>query len=387
MPDPTRNDSPSPEEALRNLRDIIDRTDLEILDLLNRRACVVLEVGRLKKENSRAGKFYVPHRERDIFEKLVEANKGSFPSTAIPAVFREIISACRSLETPLNIAYLGPPSSYCHAAALRKFGTSATFFPYDGFSAIFRAVEKGECHYGVVAFRNSTQGVITETLDNFQRSELGIYAETYLDIHHQFLSKSAPEEITRVYSHGQAFAQCQEWLEKHFPNAEYTEVSSTSAGAERAAQEPGSAAIASDLAAQMYDVPILYPNIEDRSHNTTRFVVIGFDSEPPTGRDKTSMIVHVRNQPGALFDALEPFREAGINLTHIDSRPTKEERWEYLFFIEFEGHRDEARVRKALAKLESHCLHVKLLGSYADEDQKKEVEVVLSTGEGESDEE
>ncbi|MCA9438757.1 MAG: prephenate dehydratase, partial [Candidatus Omnitrophica bacterium] len=330
-----------------------------------------------KSENSCAGKFYVPHRERDIFEKLIHANEGEFPTAAIPAVYREIISACRSLETPLNIGYLGPPSSYCHAAALQKFGTSATFFPFDGFSAIFRAVEKGECHYGVVAFRNSTQGVITETLDNFQRSELNIYAETYLDIHHQFLSNSAPEDITRIYTHGQAFAQCLEWLEKHFPNAEYTEVSSTSHGAERAAKEEGTAAIASDLAAQMYDLPILFSNIEDRSHNTTRFVIIGYDSEQPTGRDKTSMIIHVRNQPGALFDSLEPFRVSGINLTHIDSRPTKEERWEYLFFIEFEGHREEARVKKALAELESHCLHVKLLGSYADEDQKKEKEIEM----------
>ncbi|MCA9442587.1 MAG: prephenate dehydratase [Candidatus Omnitrophica bacterium] len=371
----TLSKSTSPEERLKSLRELIDQTDREVLTLLNKRAEVVLEVGRLKKEDSQAGKFYVPHRERDIFESLVAANEGKFPTSAIPAVYREIISACRSLETPLNIGYLGPPSSYCHAAALQKFGTSATFFPYDGFSAIFRAVEKGECHYGVVAFRNSTQGVITETLDNFQRSELNIYAEAYLDIHHQFLSKSPPEEIKRIYTHGQAFAQCQEWLEKHFPNVEYTEVSSTSHGAERAAREEGAAAIASDLAAQMYDVPILFPNIEDRSHNTTRFVIIGYDFEAPTGRDKTSMIIHVRNQPGALFDALEPFRKSGINLTHIDSRPTKQERWEYLFFIEFEGHREESRVKCALAELESHCLHVKLLGSYADEDQKKEMEL------------
>jgi len=372
----TQSDARSPEENLQSLRDIIDKTDREILDLLNKRAEVVLEVGRLKKENSQAGKFYVPHRERDIFERLIQENPGEFPTAAIPAVFREIISACRSLEAPLNIAYLGPPASYCHAAALQKFGTSATFFPYDGFSAIFRAVEKGECHYGVVAFRNSTQGVITETLDNFQRSELNIYAETYLDIHHQFLSNSKPEEIKRIYTHGQAFAQCQEWLEKHFPKSEYTEVSSTSDGAERASKETGTAAIASDLASQMYEVPVLFANIEDRSHNTTRFVIIGYDSEQPTGRDKTSMIIHVKNQPGALFDSLEPFRKQGINLTHIDSRPTKEERWEYLFFIEFEGHRDETRVRKALADLESHCLHVKLLGSYADEDRKKDVEFV-----------
>ena len=380
----TERDAQPPEEKLESLREIIDQTDCEILALLNKRAKVVLEVGRLKKENSQVAQFYVPHREREIFERLVREHSGDFPASAIPAVYREIISACRSLETPLSIAYLGPPASYCHAAAIQKFGTSATFFPYEGFSAIFRAVEKGECHYGVVAFRNSTQGVITETLDNFQRSELNIYAETYLDIHHQFLSKSKPDEIQRIYTHGQAFAQCQEWLKRHYPNAEYTEVSSTSCGAERASKEPGTAAIASDLASRMYEIPVLFSNIEDRSHNTTRFVVIGYDSEQPTGRDKTSMIIHVKNQPGALFDSLEPFRKGGINLTHIDSRPTKEARWEYLFFIEFEGHRAEERVQKALASLESHCLHVKLLGSYADESLKKDIEYLGTPSETES---
>jgi chorismate mutase/prephenate dehydratase len=180
------------------------------------------------------------------------------------------------------------------------------------------------------------------------------------------------------FTHGQANAQCREWLDRHFPKVELTEVSSTSLGAEKAAAEPGTAAIASELASAIYRIPILCPNIEDRTHNTTRFVIIGHDSEQPTGRDKTSMIVHVKNTPGALFGALEPFREVGINLTHIDSRPAKSERWEYLFFIEFEGHVQEERVQRALVLLEDHCLHVKLLGSYPDEDRKQPVSVDAS---------
>jgi chorismate mutase/prephenate dehydratase len=356
----------SQEDHLESLRQSIDTIDSEILKLLNRRAEVVQEVANLKRGGEGIS-FYVPHRERDIIEHLSKESSGSFPQHAISAVFREIISACRSLETPLNIGYLGPPASFCHTAAIQKFGKSALFLPYDHFTDIFRAVEKGECHYGVVALRNSTEGVIATTLDNFQNSDLSIYAETHLEIHHQFLSNSKPDEIERIYSHGQAFGQSREWLARPYPKAEYVEVLSTSYGAECASKESNAAAIASELASSLYDIPILFKNIEDRTQNTTRFVVIGYDSEPPTGRDKTSLIVHIRNKPGALFTALEPFRQSGINLTHIDSRPTKNERWEYLFFVEFEGHADEAHVKKAIDLLNDSCLHTKILGSYPDE--------------------
>ena len=366
-PKPTK-----PEDSLGPFREKIDRIDSEILSLLHDRAKCVLRVGKLKQED-RLASVYVPRRERDIFERLAVESDGPFPASAIPAVFREIISACRSLETPLGIAYLGPPASFCHQAALLKFGNSANFYPCESFSEVFRVVEKGECHYGVVAIRNSTHGVIPETLDNFQRSSLQIYAETHLDIRHQFLSISKPDEILRIYSHGHAFPQCREWLEKHYGRCELREVASTSIGAQMASREPGTAAIASALASKIYMIPILFPNIEDRTHNTTRFVVVGNDSERPTGRDKTSMIAHLRNRPGALFGALEPFRDSGINLTHIDSRPTKAEQWEYLFFIEFEGHVEEERVQRALEKLRDHCLHLKLLGSYPDEEQSRSV--------------
>ena len=364
-PNPNHNDDP-----LKPLRERIDRIDNEILSLLHDRAKCVLQVGKVKQEDQ-VGSFYVPRRERDIFERLAKEGTGPFPSSAIPSVFREIISACRSLETPLNIAYLGPPATFCHQAALLRFGNSSNYYPCENFSEVFRVVEKGECHYGLVAIRNSTHGVIPETLDNFQRSSLTIYAETHLDIRHQFLSHAKPDEIVRVYSHGQAFAQCREWLDKHYGKCELREVASTSMGAEMAAKEPNTAAISSELASKIYKVPILFHNIEDRTHNTTRFVVVGHDSEQPTGRDKTSMIAHLRNRPGALFGALEPFRDMGINLTHIDSRPTKAERWEYLFFIEFEGHVQEHRVQEALDRLGAHCLHIKLLGSYPDEEQAR----------------
>ncbi len=361
-----------PTDQLNALRDRIDTVDREILSLLNRRAEVVQEVGHLKRENPSVRPF-IPRRERDIYERLTQESKGSFPNQAVPLVFREIISACRSLEATLNISYFGSPGSFTHTAAIKRFGNSAIFHPQPIISDVFRSVEKGECRYGVVPIRNSTHGVVAETIDNFKRSDLRIYAETHLDIHHQFLSKSAPEEIKRIYTHGQAFGQCREWLDRHYHNAEYIEVGNTALGAERASKEPGTAAIAAELASKIYDVPILFPNIEDRSHNTTRFVIMGYDSEAPTGRDKTSMIVQIRNRPGSLLSALEPFRSHNINLTHIDSRPTKSEKWEYLFFIEFEGHTEEERVKLALNELEEHCTQTKSIGSYPEEEHMKSV--------------
>lgn len=364
----TRPEISEASQQIASLRERIDAVDLAILDLLNQRAAIVEEVGRVKQ----AGKgisTYVRRRERDILERLSRENQGPFPQQAVPLVFREIISACRSLEATLNIAYFGTPGSFSHTAAINRFGNSAAFHHQpEHISDVFRAVEKGECKYGVVPIRNSTHGVVAETIDNFIRSDLRIYAETHLEVHHQFLSRSKPEEIQRIYTHGQAFGQCREWLEKHYHQAEYIEVANTALGAERASREPGTAAIAAELASIIYNLPILYPNIEDRSHNTTRFVVIGYDSEQPTGRDKTSMIVQLRNRPGSLLSALEPFRKHKINLTHIDSRPTKSERWEYLFFIEFEGHVQEDRVQVALTDLEEFCTHIKLLGSYPEEE-------------------
>ncbi len=362
----------SPIAQLSALRDRIDALDREILALLNRRADVVKEVGHLKRENPAVCPF-IPRRERDIYERLTSESKGPFPSQAIALVFREIISACRSLEATLNISYFGSPGSFTHTAAIKRFGNSAVFHPQPGISDVFRSVEKGECRYGVVPIRNSTHGVVAETIDNFKRSDLRIYAETHLDIHHQFLSKSSPEQITRIYTHGQAFGQCREWLDRHYPKAEFVEVGNTALGAERASKEPGTAAIAAELASKIYNVPILFPNIEDRAHNTTRFVIIGYDSEAPTGRDKTSMIVQLRNRPGSLLSALEPFRNNSINLTHIDSRPTKSEKWEYLFFIEFEGHTEEERVKKALKELAEHCTQTKSIGSYPEEEHMKSV--------------
>lgn len=354
------------------MRERIDSIDQEILSLLNRRAVVVQEVGALKRDNPEVRPF-VPRRERDIYERLIQESKGPFPSQAVALVFREVISACRSLEATLNISFFGSPGSFTHTAAIKRFGNSAVFLAQPSIGDVFRSVEKGECRYGVVPIRNSTYGVVAETIDNFKRSDLRIYAETHLDVHHQFLSKSAPEEIKRIYTHGQAFGQCREWLDRHYHRAEFVEVGNTALGAERASKEPGTAAIAAELASKIYDVPILFPNIEDRAHNTTRFVIIGYDSEAPTGRDKTSMIVHVRNRPGALLSALEPFRKYGINLTHIDSRPTKSEKWEYLFFIEFEGHTEEERVKEALLELEEHCTQTKSIGSYPEEEHMKSV--------------
>jgi chorismate mutase/prephenate dehydratase len=363
-------------DSLELLRRQIDSIDCDILKLLNQRAQIVLEIGH-QKRSEQGSVFYVPRREREILERLGKDSEGPFPLHGVTAVFREIISACRSLETPLEIAYMGPPATYHHAAAIQKFGNSSNFRPYEHISEVFRAVEKGECHYGVVAIENSTEGVIASTLDNFQRSDLRIYAETFLDIHHQFLSLGNPKDIQKIFSHGQVFGQCREWLERHFPSAQYVEVSSTSRGAELAFAEPGTAAIASQLASEMYGVPILFQNIEDRTQNTTRFVVIGYDSEPPTGRDKTSLIIHLRNRAGALAAALEPFNSNKINLTHLEARPTKAERWEYLFFIEFEGHKEESHVQATLVALEEPCLRIKVLGSYPEENRMAPIPVPM----------
>lgn len=352
------------------LREQIDQCDVKILELLDERARIVKSVGKLKSDDPQ-GVVYVPRRERDILDNLRKQSAGEFPVDSIPVVFREIISACRSLETKLNIAYMGPPASFHHAAAIKKFGNAAEFLSYEHISFVFRAVERGECQYGVVALENSTEGVIAATLDSFQRSDLKICTEIFLDIHHHLVSHSPRAAIKRIYSHGQAFAQCREWLERHFPSAEYVEVSSTSHGAELAAREPATAAISSELASRIYHIPIIESNIEDHVQNTTRFVVVGSEMEPPSGRDKTSLIIYLRNEPGTLYKALKPFNEAGINMTHLEARPTKEQRWQYLFFIEFQGHIQDETIMAALRRIDEIALRCKILGSYPEEERSR----------------
>lgn len=362
MTEPTPN---SLEQQLAALRSDIDAIDDQILVLLNQRAELAVRVGELKSQHRQC--HYAPKREREIIARMLQTNPGPFPPEGVRAVYTEIISASRSLERVLTIAYLGPPATYSHHAALRRFGRLSNYAPYQQLREVFEAVAKGDADYGIVAIENSTEGVVNSTLDLFIEVPVKICAETYIDVTHCLLSRGSLDQIEVVYSHPQALAQCQNWLRHTLPRARIEALSSTARGVERAREEPHAAAIGGEFAAEYYDIPILARSIQDRPGNTTRFVVIGHDENPPSGNDKTSLVVYVRDRPGALYDALSPFREHHINLTHIHSRPSRDEPWQYTFYIDLHGHAQDPPVAAALAGLERASLFVKLLGSYPRE--------------------
>jgi chorismate mutase/prephenate dehydratase len=352
-----------PESELDKLRGKIDRIDDEILRCLNRRAEVVIEVARIKRGTK--SRFYVPRREREIVERLRGGNEGPFPSAAIEPLFREIMSASLSLEEPLKVAFLGPQATYSHLAAVRHFGSSSNFLPLASIKAVFEAVDTGAADFGVVPIENSSEGIVSYTLDMFMDYELKITAEALMAVHHNLLSKSGDmKKVKKIYSHPQPIAQCRGWLETNMPGIPVLESASTSAAAEVAAADGAIAAIASELAAKIYKLAFAARDIEDNRRNVTRFLVIAKESPPATGRDKTSIMFAVKDKPGALYDILTPYKKAGINLTKIESRPSKRRAWEYIFFIDIEGHIDEARVRKAVEGMGRDCLFVKVLGSY-----------------------
>jgi chorismate mutase/prephenate dehydratase len=353
-----------PERAIEGLRAKIDAIDEEILELLNRRAECFVQVGRVKAETRTAP--FVPAREIEIFERLERGNAGPFPTSAIRNVFREIISASISVQGGVKIGYFGPRATYTHQAALQQFGSMAEFRPFTTIDEIFAAVAAGEAEYGVVPVENSSEGVVSHTLDLFVESPLTIYAEIHVAIHHDLLSKEDDLKAVRlVCSHPQALAQCRAWLDLNLPGVAQEPTSSTAAAAERAAREPGVAAIASPVAATLYHLTALRSSIEDDPNNTTRFLVIA--SEPPrrSSRDVTSLLFSIkRDQVGALYSALEPFAQHGVNLTRIESRPTRVRNWEYVFFCDFEGHVEDPNVREAIDQLRPRCDFVKVLGSY-----------------------
>jgi chorismate mutase/prephenate dehydratase len=350
---------------LDGLRRAIDAVDDAILAQLNERARLVREVGRLKA--GRGAPVYDPGRERGIAERLVAGNSGPFPSAALPHVFREIISATRSLEGPVRVAYLGPEGTYCHQAARRRFGASAVFEPQRAISDVFAAVERGRVDFGVVPVENSTEGVVTQTLDVFAESEISACGEVVLPISHQLLSRSGRrEDVRRIASHPQALPQCREWLDREFPGVDRVETPSTAAAARLAVEDPGVAAIASALAGEVYGLRSVAESIEDRRDNTTRFLVLGRSLPAPSGRDLTSAVFTVRkDQAGALVRLLQPFAGHGVNLTAIHCRPMKGKPWEYLFFVDVEGHRDDPAVTKALAEAAERSFSHRVLGSFA----------------------
>ncbi|HAV43411.1 TPA: prephenate dehydratase [bacterium] len=347
---------------LKELRHKIDLIDEEILTLLNRRVEIACEIGKYKQE--RGMDAYQPDREKEVLERLLSINKGLFPNKVLKAVYREIMSASLLWEEPLKVCYLGPEATFTHQAAEEKFGESAAYISSTSISGVFQKVEDGEAIYGIVPIENSAEGVITHTLDLFIDSDLKICSELILKISHNLLSNNQLNEIKRVYYHPQSLAQSRIWLENNLAEVEYVEVSSTAEAASRASKENGAAAIASLLASEVYNLKVIIRGIESGRENYTRFLVIGREISAPTGSDKTSVLFSIKDRVGALHDMLTPFAENGINLTKIESRPSKTRAWEYIFFLDLQGHVEDELVKMALSELRKKCLFLKVLGSY-----------------------
>ena len=355
-----------PSLSLDTLRDKIDRIDAQVLILLNRRARLAQQIGNQKGKKQRGA--YVPSRERAIFARLAELNTGPLPDEAVQAVYREIISASRALEQSLRVAYLGPEASYSHMAAREQFGSDAEFVPVATTPQIFAEVEKSQVQYGVVPVENSSQGSVAITLDLFIESNLHIIAERSLEIRHCLLSRAKKRErIGRVLAHPQALAQCQGWLATHLPGVPTEAASSNSRAAELVRSDMHAAAIAGRLAAERYRLNVLDSDIQDQAANYTRFAVLSRSPQrgEPTGDDKTSLVLSVRDEAGVLYQVLKPFADHSINLLRIESRPLKGRPWEYVFFIDIEGHASETAIADALREIKLRCVSVKVLGSYA----------------------
>lgn len=350
-------------KELEKLRSEIDGIDNEILSLLNKRSHIVLDIAHIKR-NEKA-KFYSPEREREILERLTSMNKGPLPNETLKVIYREILSASLSLEEPLRVAYLGPLATFTHLAALRHFGSSASFVSTESIKGVFDAVESDRAKYGVVPIENSTEGVVSYTLDLFMDYDLKVAAEVMLEISQNLISKSGEKKkIKKVFSNPHAAAQCRRWLESNLPNIPILDITSTAKAAELASQDDEAAAIASELAAKVYNLQFVERGIEDNKHNFTRFLVISKAFPSKSGKDKTSIMFSIKDKPGALYDILYPFKKAKINLTKIESRPSKRKAWEYIFFVDMEGHMEDKKLKKAIEAVKDNCLYLKILGSY-----------------------
>ena len=348
--------------SLKQLRKKIDVIDKKITELLNARAGLSLDIAGLKKKVG--GAIYVPEREREVLNRVTRMSKGPVKPKAMEAIYREIMSASLSLEKPLKIAYLGPEATFTQLAAIKRFGSQVQYVSCDSIAGVFSAVSKDNADYGVVPIENSVEGMVTHTLDMLIDSDLKICAQIVLDITQNLLANCPLSRVKKVYSKMEVFGQARMWLRENLPNAELIEVSSTSRAAQIAAKGRFSACIASSLAAKIYGLKIVASAIEDSPHNITRFMVVGSTDAGPTGQDKTSILFSVKDRVGALHDMLVPFRKNGINLTKIESRPSKKKAWDYYFFVDLMGHKDSPRVLKALKELERKCTFLKILGSY-----------------------
>jgi chorismate mutase/prephenate dehydratase len=365
------NSTLSPARAaatLKHLRTHIDKLDVQILKLINERAEVAAEIGKLK--NDHGAEVFSPAREEEVLKHVLEAHekgKGPLDADTVRAIFRELMSGSRALQKILRVAYLGPDYSYSFLAAVERFGQKVELIKVGSIAAVFEAVNRGEVDFGVVPLENSTDGRVADTLDMFMRlPQIRILAEIRLSIHHNLMANCEQQEIRRVYSKDQALSQCRNWLSKNLPHAQQVPVSSTTVAAETAKQERGAAAVASRQAAVRYGLRVLFENIEDSPYNETRFAVISPQKDKPakSGNDKTAVMFRIPHQPGSLVEALDIFKQNKINLTWIESFPAKVAKPEYVFFVDFEGHMDDPKVARALRALQEHCEEVTVLGSF-----------------------
>ena len=350
-------------EPVDALRKKIDRVDSRIVALLNERASLALKIGHHKSRTGRP--VYVASRERAVFRQVSAANAGPLPAASVRAVYREVLSACRGIEARMRVAFLGPQATFTHVAAQRQFGGAVRYSPEPTTDDVFREVAAGNVDYGVVPIENSTEGVVTHTLDLLQESDVRICGEVSVEIELCLLSRSGRDrDVRRILSHPHALAQCRRWVAAHYPDASVEEAASTAQAAKEARSDPEAAAVSSRLAGEVYGLKAVRDNIADVRDNITRFFVIGNDPPAATGEDKTSVVFAVQDRVGVLHEMLVPFSKHGINLTKIESRPSRQKAWEYYFFIDFKGHEQEARVRKALKQLAGSCVFLKVLGSY-----------------------
>jgi chorismate mutase/prephenate dehydratase len=349
--------------TLRHLRSQIDRLDLQILKLVNERASLAAEIGQIK--NDHGAEVFSPAREEEVFKNVLDSSKGPLDTSTVRAIFREIMSGSRALQKVVKVAYLGPEYSFSHLAAVERFGQAVEFVRVGSIAAVFEEVNRGHADFGVVPLENSTDGRVADTLDMFMRlPQLKICAEIRLRIHHNLLANCEQQEIRRIYSKPQALSQCRNWLSKNVPHASLHEVASTATAAELAQREPGAAAVASRQAAVRFGLRILFSDIEDSPYNETRFAVIGNQETRRTGRDKTAIMFKIPHNPGSLVATLNTFKASKLNLTWIESFPAKSPKPEYVFFVDFEGHVDEPKVKRALGLLNRRCDQLAVLGSY-----------------------
>jgi chorismate mutase/prephenate dehydratase len=360
--------------ALADLRKKIDRIDKKLVALLNERAGLVVEVGKRKRGSG--APIYAPHREAEVLARVLAANEGPLPDRTIEGIYRELMSGSFALEQPLRIGYLGPPGSYSHQASVKQFGSSVEYEDLRQIAGVFTEVRRGHVNYGLVPIENSIGGGITETLDAFREhaGKVWVYAEVQINVHHALLSDCAPSQVRRVYSKPEAIAQCRGWLATQYPNAQLLPDASTSQAvltalaenrkAREIGAEPGTAAIASELAGEIYGLPVLFEKIEDNPENITRFYVISRQKARASGDDKTSVMFTTEDKPGALVEVLGAFHSSGINLSHIDKRPSGRENWAYTFFVDAVGHQEDEAMQTALSRAGAHCKELRVLGSY-----------------------